>query len=313
MNDLRYRSGRSTDLCQALPILEPERRCFSASVWQNLPALIDGLLSRKLARCYVVEQSSARRLRWFGLSAFVDSRAMDAALRQSLLPVREFLFRAVLEGGNPFLTPRQIAAENAAGELQLTVLLCRPDVGEFTENEGALLFRTAYDSFCFAHCGYGLRAFWQEVGDPKRASMLQDLGLVPYREVTAGDGTRHALLTFTPDRARAHPAFAMSQIFHSPPPRFGFSSVQQELLESALLDLPDKDFAARHGLTQDAVKKRWRAIYDHVDMIDPCLVRAERSGSDQRRLLLGHLRQHLEELRPYDCSHQNAAALRRSA
>lgn len=310
MSGLRYRPGRNADLCQALPLIQPERACFSESVWNHLPALIADLLRRKLARCYVVEQSVNGRIRWFGLSAFVHPEFLDAALSQGLVPLREFLFRAALKGEYPFLPARQIARENAAGRLHLTVLMCRPDVGEFTESQGALLFRMAYDSFCFAHCGFGLAAFWQEVGDANRAEMLENLGLVPWREMATENGTNHTLLTFTPDRALAHPAFAMSLIFNAPPPRFGFSPSQQELLESALLDLPDKDFAACHGLTQDAVKKRWRAIYHRVD---PCLVAAERSGSDQRRLLLGYLRQHLEELRPYDAGRSVLRALSASA
>ena len=65
---------------------------------------------------------------------------------------------------------------------------------------------------------------------------------------------------------------------------------------------PDREFAASHGLSDDAVKKRWRAIYDRVALVDPPLVETGVPGPNQRRMLLGYLRQHLEELRPYQCA-----------
>jgi hypothetical protein len=112
------------------------------------------------------------------------------------------------------------------------------------------------------------------------------------------NGAEVFLLKYTAERALANPAYAMSLVFNCPLPRFGFSLPQQELLESALLDRPDREFAASHGLSDDAVKKRWRAIYDRVVLIDPHLVETAVSGPNQRRMLLGYLRQHLEELRP---------------
>lgn len=115
---------------------------------------------------------------------------------------------------------------------------------------------------------------------------------------TGVGGPEQVLLTYTPERAVAHPSFAMSLIFNSLPPRFGFSPAQQALLEAALLDTSDREFADQSGLTQDAVKKRWRAVYDRVSAVHPCLVPSRLAGSDQRRLLLGYVRQHLEELRP---------------
>lgn len=146
----------------------------------------------------------------------------------------------------------------------------------------------AYDSFCFAHAGFRLSGFWQEVGDPKRARMLEELGLVRHRQMTMEDGTEQFLLKYTSERALANPAYSMSLVFNCPPPLFGFSRPQQELLESALLDLPDRDFAVSQCLSDDAVKKRWRTIYDRVALVCPQLVGTEISGPNQRRLLLGY-------------------------
>ena len=302
MSSIRYRPGGVADVQNAIPLLAPERNCFSGRVWNQLPDLIVDLLARGLAKSYVIEESVTGRLRWFGLSAFPSAEATHAALDLPSLPFRDVLLRRALDGRAPFLSRKQIAAANAAGDLLLTVLLCRPDVGEFTQQQGALLFRMAYDSFCFAHTGFELSEFWQEVGDPHRARMLEDLGLVRHRQLEIENGAQLFLLRYTTERALANPAYAMSLVFNCPPPRFGFSLPQQELLESALLDLPDREFTASHRLSDDAVKKRWRAIYDRVALVDPPLVETGVPGANQRRMLLGYLRQHLEELRPYQCA-----------
>jgi len=304
MSAIRYRPGGLADVRHAIPLLLPERQCFSGRVWKQLPELITDLLGRGLARGYVIEESDTGWLRWFGLSAFLAPNATRAALERPLIPFRDFLLQTALDGRLPFLSRKQIAASNAAGDLILTVLLCRPDIGEFTQHQDGLLFRMAYDSFCFAHAGFGLSEFWQEVGDPHRARMLEGLGLVRHRQLKMENGTEHFLLKYTAERALANPAYALSLVFNCPPPRFGFSLPQQELLESALLDLPDHNFALINSLSDDAVKKRWRAIYDRVALVDPPLVERAVSGPNQRRLLLGYLRQHREELRPYHCTHR---------
>jgi hypothetical protein len=298
MSNLRYRPGRATDVQAALPFFELERDSFSKQVWNRLPVLATDLLRRGAARSYIVEDQASGRLRWFGLSAFVHPHVMQSGLNEGSTPFREFLFRSALDGRSTFLESGDIACANTARSLALTILLCHPDPGDLPQSEAALLFRMAYDSFCFAHAGFGLSSVWQEVGDPERAKTLENMGLVRYRKVESGQGTEQVLLTYTPDRAMAHPSYAMSLIFNCLPARFGFSPVQQELLEAALLDVSDREFADQNGLTPDAVKKRWRAIYDRVSLTGSSFIPPDRSGSDQRRLLLGYLRQHLEELRP---------------
>jgi hypothetical protein len=298
MSSLRYRPGQPRDLHRAKCFLEAERNCFGRRVWESLPGLMADLLSRGAAKSYIVEDRTTSRIGWFGLSTFVHPDAVRRALDEPSVPFRESLCQAALAGQRVFLGPEEIAQGNRSRTLALTILVCRPYTNVLPQSESAVLFRLAYDSFCFVHAGFGLSAVWQEVGDPERTRALENMGLVRYRESTGSNGLEQALLTYTPERAVAHPSYAMSLIFNSHPPRFGFSPAQQSLLEAALLDVSDRDFAHQNGLTQDAVKKRWRTIYDSVSGVDPFLVPAGLAGSDQRRVLLGCVRQHLEELRP---------------
>ena len=243
MSGLCYRPGRPGDLARAGCFLEAERNCFGRRVWENLPGFIADLLSRGAARSYIVEDRRISRIGWFGLSAFAHPDAVRRALDNRSVPFRESLCRAALEGGKVFLGPEEIAQANRGRTLVLTILLCRPYTNVLSPTESAVLFRLAYDSFCFVHAGFGLSAVWQEVGDPERARVLENMGLVRHREAAGSGGPEQVLLTYTPERAVAHPSFAMSLIFNSLPPRFGFSPAQQSLLEATLLDISDREFA----------------------------------------------------------------------
>jgi hypothetical protein len=62
------------------------------------------------------------------------------------------------------------------------------------------------------------------------------------------------------------------------------------------------------SLSPWTVKKRWAVIYERVTDVDSellpppiaCGARASSRGAERRRHLLNYLRQHLEELRPYE-------------
>lgn len=299
MFDLRYRPGCYEDLPHAVPLLQAECESLGTDIWRELPGLIPKLMEAEVVKTYVIDEGQGERLRWFGLSAFVDPAGLEQALQRPAIPFRRSLLESALDGGSPFLTQEQIGVANAEGNLSLAVLFCQPDLREYTEVEGGLLFRIAYESFCFAHEGFGLAEFWQEVSDPKRAEILAGLGLELHQKVDDSGIAENVLLKYTAERAAANPACAMSFVFNRVLPRFGFSTAQQKLLEAALLGRSDRDFAVRHDLTDDAVKKRWRAIYSRVALLEPTLVDEGSAGSSQRRLLLGYLRRHLEELRPY--------------
>jgi len=81
-------------------------------------------------------------------------------------------------------------------------------------------------------------------------------------------------------------------------PLFGFTKQQQQMLELALLDFSDREIVRELGITDDSLKKRWRAIYRAISRIEPGRVSGG-SGADIRRALLQSLRHNMSELRPY--------------
>lgn len=111
------------------------------------------------------------------------------------------------------------------------------------------------------------------------------------------------LLGLTRPEALKREGSLVSQVFVYAPPQFHFKPREQELLQLALEGLSDEEIvqAESIGIGRDGVKTRWRAIYARVAAVAPTLLPAGREGvrgAEKRRLLLGYLRDHMEELRP---------------
>jgi DNA-binding CsgD family transcriptional regulator len=115
------------------------------------------------------------------------------------------------------------------------------------------------------------------------------------------------LVGLTKEEALANPGSNIAGLFVYTPPRFQFNRSQRVLLQRALMGETGEQLAASLSLSIWTVKKRWSAIYDRVADVDSELLpasiaygsNASSRGAERRRYLLHYLRQHLEELRPY--------------
>jgi hypothetical protein len=116
------------------------------------------------------------------------------------------------------------------------------------------------------------------------------------------------LVGLTKEEALAHPGSYVAGLFIYIPPRFHFSRSQRVLLRHALRGETCDMLAASLSISRWTVKKRWHAIYDRVADVDGELlpppiadgVHASSRGAERRRRLLNYLRQHPEELRPFE-------------
>jgi len=106
------------------------------------------------------------------------------------------------------------------------------------------------------------------------------------------------------DASRALPGTTVSFVFKSRQPVFYFTPAQQRVLELAIRGDTDADIALQLGVSPDAVKQTWRAIYSRTDAVGTLAhaggTRNRDVGSNhqRRRLLLDYLRAHPEERRP---------------
>jgi len=119
---------------------------------------------------------------------------------------------------------------------------------------------------------------------------------------------RPLLVGLTRQEALTHSGGNIASLFIYTAPRFHFSRSERALLERALVGETCEQLAASLCVSTWTVKKRWHAIYDRVTDVDnellpPPVAYAAQAGSrgaERRRHLLNYLRQHLEELRPYE-------------
>jgi DNA-binding CsgD family transcriptional regulator len=110
------------------------------------------------------------------------------------------------------------------------------------------------------------------------------------------------------EEAFANPGSRLSSLFVRMPPRFHFNRSEQLLLQHALMGETSEQLAASLCISPWTVKKRWHAIYERVTDVDRELLLppvanspdATSRGTERRRHLLHYLRQHLEELRPFE-------------
>jgi DNA-binding CsgD family transcriptional regulator len=124
------------------------------------------------------------------------------------------------------------------------------------------------------------------------------------------------LVGLTKEEAFAHPGSSIAGLFIFTAPRFHFSASQQVLLQHALMGETCEKLAVSLCLSPWTVKKRWHAIYERVADIDIELLpppiadglHATSRGAERRRRLLWYLRQHPEELRPFELALQRHEA-----
>jgi hypothetical protein len=115
-----------------------------------------------------------------------------------------------------------------------------------------------------------------------------------------------SLLEVTLDTMRADPhSVAAGPFQHRVPPQFAFTRGQQTLL--ALEGADDDSIAKSTFVTPAAIERRWSAIVERVGSIRPDLRPLDEEGSrgvQKRWRILTYVRNHPEELRPFDLRRQ---------
>lgn len=165
----------------------------------------------------------------------------------------------------------------------------------------------------FFFCGYKLKEVVQEVysdeerqrGEAAGALTKNDYGGFYHTSPAALPPPSQRPYLIGISRREVRDGCYLSPLFFYTPPRFFFKSGEQELLRLALLDWDDAEAARSLSISRSTVQKRWKAIYEKIEVVAPDLFPPQdrqsavrTRGTEKRRPLLGYLRAHLEELRP---------------
>ena len=306
---------RADDMSRFEQMLSPGFRA-SSRVRASLPDLWRRLLAnRQLDGSVVVETDpQGESVLAFGMTTFVDESFVDEYLRAPEPRLSAVIYERVLNGRSPIVPSADLAALNAAGELNLVILHFGIGHDNPADERGRAIVSTAYAGFRAVHLGYRIKRVLQEAYEPElpyftASGFLVKSDYAPSADASASDpnGWRPYLMgLFRDDRESQLPGSAISYLFHSSAPSVHFSDAERHVLLRAVMDEPDDVIAAALRVSPEAVKKTWRRIHQRVDAAIPELSKqptepedGANRGKERRRRLVQYLRYHPEALRPF--------------
>jgi hypothetical protein len=313
-----FRLIRPGDFAICTQLLPPAFR-VSARIGAAIPALWYRLLSAGQLNGGVVihpDLPGPQSIVAFGMTVFVDDAFVDEHAASPRPYLSGILYQRLLSGDSPILDARQLRRANSSGNLNLLILHFGTSAPTPSETRNHAAVTTAQDGFRLTHVGYRIRRVLQEGYGPQQLAFLtaggfllkSDYGDYFARTHGAKPPAEERPFLVGLDREDPEsrlPGTAMSSLFQATLPRFHFSPAEQRVLARAVMDEADDEVAHALGVSDDAVKKIWRRIYERVAAVAPDLLAGATDGSgitrgkEKRRRLVRYLRYHLEELRPF--------------
>jgi hypothetical protein len=278
---------------------------------QQLPALWREILDADIMPAMVVEaefSASERRIVAFRIATFV-TEAFGERLKASQEPnLGDLLVEAWSSGNSPLLSYAAVAQANAGEGITGAFLFIGYEPGD--EAWFLSVFATAIRAWFAMYQGFHFREVIELARGERLMNAMRRGGwrlLTEYAEFYARQTQPPAaeekiyLMGGTREETLLAPGTHLYHCLLYTPPRLSLSPEQQRLVKRALLDETDVEIAESLSLSLIAIKKRWQVLYDHVDTVMPELFAAVTGtpGGQRRRHLLHYLRDHPEELRPY--------------
>jgi hypothetical protein len=321
MINLMARKGSAEDLpsCYALYKLL-QLPCHQTNA-RILPEMWHTLLSAGAMQLFLVEdreKPAGSRIVSFNASVFVtDEFCLEARL--TLPPYLGVeLARRYLARQLPVLNREQIGRANADDGLNVLTCFAGWTDYKFSPEQFLAVREKQSEALYLALRGYQIKEFLAETIGKESSRWMLDAGTRLrrhyshyFRKSLLGEPQRSqgpCLVGLTRKEAVAHPGSNIARLFIYTPPRFHFNRSQRALLRHALMGETCEKAAASLSVSPWTVKKRWHAIYNRVANVDSELLppsiayglQPSSRGTERRRQLLNYLRQHLEELRPYE-------------
>jgi DNA-binding CsgD family transcriptional regulator len=308
-----FRPALNSDIGPAVALLRNEA-CFVASeaVWSRMPsAWARGLATESLV-FLVYEDLQApvgERLVSVGMSVMV-SDAFVHLLRAGAGPYAAQLLYTESGFDERFvLSRREIAKANAHRALNLFVLHNPLRYRDPKDPKVARIMPVGLAGFQYAHDGYNLRRLIWEVYGEFYANALASAGyrtLDPFTHSAQANAVSPASRPYLMARLaddEQPPGYAADQMMLSSflVPTLRLTASQQRLARLALLEYDDIELERALGVSRNAIKQTWRGIYDKAKTVLPNAFEShgEERRASPRRAVLNYLRQHMEEVRPF--------------
>ena len=310
-----WRRTRAADLPACLKVHPAQYGAEVVGSSRALEAWHSLLQMTHAARSVVIERSSNgfTEIVAFGFAAFVKKSFADAEVRNPRPDLNSRIIESVARGNSVIASYEEVREANTHGDLQLVIPqtmwkecgLSAPQSDEVRMLRG-LAFQDLYSGYCFSRILRELvdeLDFWDIEGYPG-FHILDRFETYRLANPDTTWNPERALAAVTVDSIRAHPGSAVAGLFHRfCKPRLGFTRSEQELLEAALDGMDDMTASKALFVGLPAIKRRWQNVFDRVASVSPDLCPSDGNGTrgiQKRQRILTYIRNHHEELRPFD-------------
>jgi hypothetical protein len=319
--NLMARTGRAKDIAGCHALHKSLTLPYDEASWRILPEMWRYLLSNETMELLLVEDRSkslSSRIVSFNAPFFVTDEFCSEA--QSTLPPYFGLHMAQYYSSRelPILNRQQVARANARDGLNVLICFEGWKRDGLSREQFMSVREKQSEAFRLALSGYHVKEFLAEPIGEETLQWMLNAGLHLRRDYSnyflkhgapvPKSAQRPWLVGLTKEEAFAHPGSYFASFFVYTPPRFHFNRSEQVLLRRAMMGKTCEELAESLLISPRTVKKRWHAIYEEVadtdsELLPPSIadgLRATSRGAERRRHLLSYLRQHPEELRPFD-------------
>ena len=310
---LRCRPACQSDLGECLSKIR-DFEWYSADARAMLLDYWRTLVNSGAASFAVIEDEDAplgERIVWFSFKVFVTDEYLSY-MRTRMPPCLSLQLLADWQRGRTALldTAAVCRANSRMGLNMVTLNYGTPRKWLTGEKRDWVASKSVEWSW-YSAGGYGLKSISLELYGEFEWAWAEGFGLRVQNRYTAQEmpfPDRPRLYGIDREEGRAcggtqTAGTQTSVLFRSQRPCFGFKPLEQELLLWAMMDLTDEELAERLTLATVTIKKRWQSIYERVALMEPALlgdISEAKRGAEKKRRLLGYLRHHMEELRPYE-------------
>lgn len=305
---------RCVDIIESHPIVGPR---YAGVISQLRTAWLKSLGSESFHACVFEEVNAGQvRLLGSGVGAFVSDDFLHEIKSPPFFWFGPELAKRVVSGDSPLLSGKQVKEANATGG-GLNLVFWEACM-RYEDNGRPELLRENGDAIIENHRGFMIKEWIMQAATLEALQVMLFAGA---GSVTRGDGdyspvtasevpalfSRPHVIGLTRALAIAKVGSWASNMFIYEPPRFELRPSEQKLLLAALRGSGDDEVSTELGVSQSAVKKTWRSIYERVAGCDPSLLpdvsadgeNGTARGRAKKHRLLAYLRDHPEELRPH--------------
>ncbi|WP_428541599.1 helix-turn-helix transcriptional regulator [Profundibacter sp.] len=263
---------------------------------------LDGLVKDSIIEGGLVRDGNSKEVLVYGLNAFVSDETRSA-VHQNPEPFHSirFLRDYIQTGRNVFLTVEEQAKGNAGEGLNAISVDYWQKTFDMTDPEFSKAMNAFLPIFLDMFKGFNIKTVTFEA-ETSHDQITREIGYTDRFDHQIGTRA-HYLANRVIDGAAFHnQMIQMAMIYRQP--RMRFSLFEQRVMRIALSGRTDQEIASMLGCSRDAVKQCWRGIYAHATETVPGFFnhtdtdRSQR-GPEKRRILLAHIRENIQEIRPY--------------